>query len=110
MDQKAPLTAIKDLKQGDIILAKLVFEENTSDYYHGHRVYDVITHAVTDPRGNTAKRRPVIFMGSDGDDIFVAPMTSKHGAKADEAHQLQLLDTPSAQETTDGSYVEMTNM
>lgn len=39
MDQKAPLTAIKDLKQGDIILAKLVFEENTSDYYHGHRVY-----------------------------------------------------------------------
>ena len=110
MDQKAPLTAIKDLKQGDIILAKLVFEENTSDYYHGHRVYDVITHAVTDPRGNTAKRRPVIFMGSDGDDIFVAPMTSKHGAKADEAHQLQLLDTPSAQETEDGSYVEMTNM
>lgn len=76
MDKKAPLVSVKDLKQGDIILAKLVFEENTSDYYHGHRVYDVISHSVTDANGNTSKLRPVIYMGSDGNDIFVAPMTS----------------------------------
>lgn len=110
MDKKAPLVSVKDLKQGDIILAKLVFEENTSDYYHGHRVYDVISHSVTDANGNTSKLRPVIYMGSDGNDMFVAPMTSKHGAKADAAHQLQLEDTKSAQRTKDGSYVEMTNM
>jgi len=110
MEKKAPLVSVKDLKQGDIILAKLVFEENTSDYYHGHRVYDVISHSVTDANGNTSKLRPVIYMGSEGNDIFVAPMTSKHGAKADAAHQLQLEDTKSAQRTKDGSYVEMTNM
>ena len=65
-----PPKKVEELKQGDVVYTPITFEENTTDFYHGHRVYDIISRAVTDRHGNTLKWRPAIIMGkSDGEVI-----------------------------------------
>lgn len=104
-----PTKKMSELKHGDIIYTSILFEENQSDYYHGHKVRDVIHDLVADKYGNTAKYRPAIFLGrGENDDIYLATMSSK-SAGHDSEHQLQLQDTEGLP-GNGPSYIEVSNM
>lgn len=57
-----PTKELQDIERGDILLTRITFEENTSDYYSGHNPFDIITRARTDKDGNISKTRPVIVL------------------------------------------------
>ena len=105
-----PPKKVEELKQGDVVYTPITFEENTTDFYHGHRVYDVISRAVTDKSGNTLKWRPAIIMGKADGELFVAPLTTKNNAGHDYEHQMKLIHTENLPKSENGSFVEVSNM
>ena len=105
-----PPKKVEELKQGDVVYTPITFEENTTDFYHGHRVYDIISRAVTDRHGNTLKWRPAIIMGKSDGELFVAPLTTKNNAGHDYEHQMKLIHTENLPKSENGSFVEVSNM
>lgn len=70
----------KDLSFGDIVMITAPYEENTKDYYHGYSVLDVMGDYVRDKDNRTQKRRPVLVIATENDELIYAPITSKHNA------------------------------
>lgn len=100
---------VQQLKKGDIVVAQIAFEENTTDYYHGHPVFDIISRATTDRFGNVSKSRPAIVMGTSENELFVAPLTTKNTSGHDSEHQMEIKYTKEVLEKS-ASFVEVTNM
>ena len=78
---------------GDIIFARIPFEENTPDYYNGHKPEDIRQAPFANRRGESGKGRVVVYMGRDKDNILYLPITSSIGNASDAFHQYKLKDT-----------------
>ena len=104
-----PTKELKDIERGDILLTRITFEENTSDYYSGHNPFDIITRARTDKDGNISKTRPVIVLDRVDGDLYVAPLTTQNTSEHDDEHQLELKHTEGLSEDYK-SYIEVSNV
>lgn len=104
-----PTKPLTDITRGDILLTRILYEENTSDYYSGHNPYDVISRARTDHNGNNSKIRPVVVLDNINGELFVAPLTTKHDSEHDDEHQMELKHTENLPGDT-RSFVEVSNV
>lgn len=102
-------TKIKDLNVGDVVLVTIPFEENTSDYYNGHNVFDIISSRIRNRDGLPGKTRPAVVMGSDPSNLYVAPLTTQTSSDHDTLHQVELHYTPELLVDTH-SFAEITSM
>ena len=79
------------LRKGDIVNINVLYEENTRDYYNGHKPQDIRGHRFVDRFGNSSKRRMVIYIGRDGENMLFLPLTSQT-ADSSLPHQYVLKD------------------
>ena len=88
------------LHMGDILNIRIPFEENTRDYYNGYKPEEIRGKLFTDRFGNSSKKRMVIYIGRDGNEMLYLPITSKHTTDHDILHQYELKDTSMMPEGT----------
>lgn len=65
------------LRKGDIVNINVLYEENTRDYYNGYKPQEIRGHYFVDRFGNSQKRRMVIYIGRDGENMLFLPLTSQ---------------------------------
>lgn len=105
-------TTLLQLRMGDILYIKAPFEENLNDYYNGYTVQEIRGHIFTDRFGRDSKKREVIYMGHDGQNLLYIPLTSQNTSAFDKLHQYKLKDNSMTHKATPEieSFAEVSNM
>lgn len=105
-------TTLLQLHMGDILYIKAPFEENLNDYYNGYTVQDIRGHVFTDRFGRDSKKREVIYIGHDSQNLLYVPLTSQSANAYDKLHQYKLKDNSMTHKATPTieSFVEVSNV
>lgn len=68
----------KDLEFGDVVYIDVLFKENTNEYYNGYNVEDVLGQKYKNKFGLSSKKRPVMVLTNNNNEIHYVPLTSQH--------------------------------
>lgn len=71
---------VKNLEFGDVVYINAPFKENTNEFYNGYNVEDVLGSKYKNRFGQSSKKRPVMVISNENNEIHYAPLTSKHNA------------------------------
>ena len=74
---------VKNLEFGDVVYINAPFKENTNEFYNGYNVEDVLGSKYKNRFGQSSKKRPVMVISNENNEIHYAPLTSKHNAFPD---------------------------
>ena len=74
---------VKNLEFGDVVYINAPFKENTNEFYNGYNVEDVLGSKYKNRFGQSSKKRPVMVISNENNEIHYTPLTSKHNALPD---------------------------
>lgn len=102
---------LQEFQFGDLIEIKAPFEENTKDYYFGYDVKSVRGELVKDNFGRTSKRRSVMVIAVNNNELTYIPLTSQHGSKEDNKHHYKCKNIIKTQEYKNyDTYIELNSI